>query len=111
MISNFSDKSATRVQTANFLHELLLNKRLIILSGGFLGRLISPLLKTGLPLMKAVLHPLAKRVFIPLGLSLSSAAAGIHKKYSWIGASFGFSLTNNNIDDLKQINGKYYENS
>ena len=51
-------------------------------SGGFLGRLLGPLLKTGLPLMKNVLKPLAKSVLIPLGLTAASAAinAAIHKK-------------------------------
>ena len=33
-------------------------------SGRFLGRLLGPLLKTGLPLMKNVLKPLAKSVLI-----------------------------------------------
>ena len=32
----------------------------IIQSGGFLGRLLGPLLKTGLPLIKNVIKPLAK---------------------------------------------------
>ena len=36
-------------------------------SGGFLGRLLGPLLKTGLPLMKNLLKPLAKSVLIPSG--------------------------------------------
>ena len=36
-------------------------------SGGFLGRLLGPLLKTGLPLIGNVLKPLAKNVFVPLG--------------------------------------------
>ena len=51
-------------------------------SGEFLGRSLSPLLKTGLPLMKNVIKPLAKRVLIPLGLSAAAsvADAGIHKK-------------------------------
>ena len=35
--------------------------------GGFLGRLLGQLLRTGLPLMKSVIKPLAKSVFIPLG--------------------------------------------
>ena len=35
-------------------------------SGGFLGRLLGPSLKTGLPLMRNALKPLAKRVLIPL---------------------------------------------
>ena len=34
----------------------------IIQSGGFLGRLLGPLLKTGLPLIKNVIKPLAKSV-------------------------------------------------
>ena len=54
----------------------------IIQSGGFLGRLLDPLLKTGLPLMKNVIKPLAKSVLIPLGLTAAASAAdaGIHKK-------------------------------
>ena len=39
---------------------------------GFLGRLFGPLLKTGLPLMKNVIKPLAKSVLIPLGLTAAS---------------------------------------
>ena len=34
---------------------------------GFLGRLLRPLLKTSLPLMKHLLKPLAKSVLLPLG--------------------------------------------
>ena len=53
-----------------------------MISGGFLGRLLGPLLKTGLPLMKIVIQPLAKIVLIPLGLTAAASAAssGIHKK-------------------------------
>ena len=43
-------------------------------SGGVLGRLLGPLLKTGLPLMKNVLNPLAKSVLIPLGLTAATSA-------------------------------------
>ena len=50
----------------------------MIQSGGFLGRLFGPLLKTGLPLMKNVIKPLAKSVLIPLGLTASAEDAGIH---------------------------------
>ena len=32
----------------------------MIQSGGFLGRIIGPILKTGLPLIKNVIQPLAK---------------------------------------------------
>ena len=54
----------------------------MIQSGGFLGKFLSPLLKTRLPLMKSVIKPLAKSVLIPLGLTApaSAADAGIHKK-------------------------------
>ena len=50
---------------------------------GFLCRLLGPLLKTGLPLIKHVIKPLAKSVLIPLGLTAAASAAdaGIHKKY------------------------------
>ena len=36
-------------------------------SGGFLSRLLRPLLKTGLPLMKNVLKPFATSTLISLG--------------------------------------------
>ena len=92
----------------NFPHELLLTNRQVlnlrksfannssadikllktqlskmIQLGRFLGRLLGPLLKTGLPLIKNVIKPLAKSVLIPLGLTAAASAAdaGIHKKY------------------------------
>ena len=51
-------------------------------SGGFFGRLLGPLLKTGLPLIKYVIKPLAKSVLIPLGLpsAASTADARMHKR-------------------------------
>ena len=54
----------------------------MVQSGGFLGRLLGPFLKTGLPLMKSVIKPLATSVLIPLGLTAAASAAdaGIHKK-------------------------------
>ena len=55
----------------------------MIQSGGFFGKLLVPLLKTGLPMIKNVITPLAKTVLIPLGLTAAASAAdaGIHKKY------------------------------
>ena len=101
MVGNSNDNT-------NFPHELLLTNRQVanigkafanhssidikltktqlskmIQSGGFLGRLLVPLLKAGLPLMKSVIKPLAKSVLIPLGLTAAAASAadaGIHKK-------------------------------
>ena len=54
----------------------------MIQSGRFLGRLIRPLLKTGLPLIKNVIKPLLKIVLVLLGLTAAASAAdaGIHKK-------------------------------
>ena len=54
----------------------------MVQSVGFLGRLLGPLLKTGLPLIKNVIKPIAKAVLIPLGLTAaaSTADAGTHKK-------------------------------
>ena len=51
-------------------------------SGGFLGRRLGTLLKTGLPLIGNVLKPLAKTVLIPLGLTTAASATdhAIHKK-------------------------------
>ena len=58
-------------------------------SGGFLGRLLGPLLKTGLPLIGNVLKPLAKSVLIPLGLTAAASATdtAIHKKMFGPGTS------------------------
>ena len=51
-------------------------------SGGFLGRLLGPLLKTGLPLIGNVLKPLAKSVLITLQLTAAASVtdAAINKK-------------------------------
>ena len=102
MIGNFVDET-------NFLHKLLLTNRQVenlrkafannssidiklsktqlskmIQSRGFLGRLPSPLLKAGLPLMKNVIKQLPKNALIPLGFTAAAAEeeehAGIHKK-------------------------------
>ena len=53
----------------------------MIQSGGLLGKLLTPLLRTGLPLMKSVIQPLTKSVLTPLRLTAaaSAAGAGIHK--------------------------------
>ena len=54
----------------------------IIQSGGFLGKVLGPLLKTGLPLIKNVIKPLAKSVLILLGLTVAASAddAGMQKR-------------------------------
>ena len=74
----------------------------MIKSGEFLGRLLDPLLKTGLPLMKSVVQPLAKVVLIPLGLLAvpSAADAGIHKKILGSGHNTTLIISNDEIEDI-----------
>ena len=59
----------------------------VMQSGRFLGRLLGPLLKTGLPPIKSVIKPLSKSVLIALGLTAAASAAdaGIHKKILGLG--------------------------
>ena len=52
----------------------------VIQSGGFLGKLLGPFLKAGLPLMKNVLQLLPKSVLTPLGLTAAAAACLKNKK-------------------------------
>ena len=123
MIGDSNDKT-------NFPHELLLTNRQVssvckafannssvdikfskaqlskmIQSGGFLGKLLGPLLKTGLPLMKRVITPLAKSILIPLGLTAAASAAdaGIHKKILGSGNNTTRIISNKDMDDLIKI--------
>ena len=72
----------------------------IIYSGGFLGKLLGLLLKTGLPLLKSVIKPLGL-----LGLTAASSAidAGIQKKiYSGSGTTT-LVISNEEINDIMKI--------
>ena len=64
--NTFNNNTSTDLR----LSKAQINK--IIQSGGFLGRLLGPLLKTGLQLIKNVIKPLAKSVFIPSGLTAAA---------------------------------------
>ena len=79
-VSNLCKAFANHSSTDIKLSKTQLSK--MIQSGGFLCRLLGPLLKTELPLIKNVIKPLAKSVLIPLGLTAaaSGADAEIHKK-------------------------------
>ena len=122
MIGDSNDKT-------NFPHELLLTGRQVsskafannssvelskmMLSGGFLGKLLGPLLKTGLPLIKNVITPLAKSVLIPLGITAAASAAdaGIQKKILGSGRHSSSALhntatliiSNKDMEDLIKI--------
>ena len=73
-------------------------------SGRFLGRLLEPLLKTGFPLKKNVLKPLAKNVLIPLGLTAAASAtdAIIHKKRFGSGTTI-LIISNDEMNDINKI--------
>ena len=77
----------------------------MIQSGEFLGKLLGPLLKPGLPLTKIVITQLAKSVLIPLGLTAAASAAdaGIHKKILGSGNSTTLIISNKDMDDLIKI--------
>ena len=79
-IANLCKAFANYLSTDIKLSKTQLSKMMQL--GGFLGRLLGPLLKIGLPLMKIVIQPLAKSVLTPLGLTsaASDADAGTHKK-------------------------------
>ena len=114
----------------NFAHKLLLTNRQIsnlckafanhssadiklsktklskmIQSGGFLGRLLGPLLKTRLTLISNVFKPLAKSVLIPLGLTAAAPAAdaGIHTKILGSGNMTTLIISNGELEDIIKI--------
>ena len=64
----FANKSSTNIKLSK-------TQKLfkMIQSGEFLSRLLVPLLKIGLPLMKSVIKLLAKSVLIPLGLNAAAS--------------------------------------
>ena len=77
-----------------------------IQSGEFLGKLLGPLLKTGLPLIKNVIKPLAKSVLISseLTAAASTADAGIQKKKKKIGSETATSIiSNEEMNDIMKI--------
>ena len=106
-VSNIRKAFANHSSTDIKLSKTQLSK--MIQSGGFLGKLLGPLLKTGLPLIKNVIKPLAKSVLIPLGLTaaVSAADAGIHKKVLRSGQNNPLSTTliisNNEVKDIIKI--------
>ena len=76
-------KSISNGQSATIKFSITLLSK-IGKSGRFLGRLLGPLLKIGLSLIKDVLKPLTKSALIPLGLKAAASAtdASIFQKKS-----------------------------
>ena len=73
-------------------------------SGGFLGRLLGPLLKAGLPLVGNVLTPFAKSFLIPLGSTAAASAtdSAIHKKMFGSGTTT-LIISNEEMNDIMKI--------
>ena len=99
-VANLHKALANHISTDIRLSKTQLSK--MIQSGGFPGRLLGPLLKTGLPLIKNGIKTLAKSVLVPLELTAAASAAdaGIHKNIRiW---------EYNNTNNVKCWNGRYY---
>ena len=102
-VANLRKASANYLSADIKLSKSHLSK--MIQSGGFLGRLLGPLLRKGLPLMKNVIQPLAKSVLIPLGLTAAvpAADAGIHKKILGSGHNTTLIILNDEMEDILKI--------
>ena len=102
-VANLRKAFANYLSTDINLSKTQLSK--MIQLGGFLGRLLGPLLKTGLSLMKSVIQPLAKSVIIPLGLTAAASAAdaGIHKKILGSGRNTTLIISNDEMKDILKI--------
>ena len=101
-VSNLRKAFANHLSADIKLSKTQLSK--MIQSGGFLGRLLGPLLKTGLPLIKNVIKPLAKRVLFPLGLTAAASTvdAGIHKNILGSGTTT-LIISNDEMESIIEI--------
>ena len=104
-VANLRKAFANNTSAAIKLYKTQLSK--MIQSGGFLGRLLGPLLRTGLILMKSVIKSLAKSILVPLGLKTAESGAdvGIHKKILGSGHNNNTTLiiSNDEMDDILKI--------
>ena len=99
-VRNLCKAFANHTSTDIKLSKTQLSK--MIQLGGFLGKLLGPLLRTGLPLMKSVIQPLAKKVLIPLGLTAAASASdgGIHKKILNSDHNTTLIISNDEMEDI-----------
>ena len=103
-VSNLRKAFAKNTSTDIKLSKTQLSK--MIQSGGFLGRLLGPLLKTELPLIKSVIKPLIESVLVPLELTVAASAAnaGTHKKILGSGHNnTTLIISNDEMDDILKI--------
>ena len=97
----FTNGSSANIKLSNCIKTQL---HKIGQSGGFLGRLLGPLLKTELSLIENVLKPLAKSILIPSGLTAAVSATNpaIHKKIFESGNTNSI-FSNEEINDIMKI--------
>ena len=102
-VADLRKASVNYLSTDIKLSKTQLSKK--IQSGEFLGRLLGPLLKTGLTLIKNVIKPLAKSVSFPLGLTTAASAAdaGIHKKILGSGNTTTLIISNDEMEEIIKI--------
>ena len=102
-VANIRQAFANHLSTDIKLSKTQLSKMMQL--RGFLGRLLGPLLKKGLPLIKNIIKPLAKSVLIPLGwtAAASRADAGIHKKIFGSGHNTTLIISNYEINDIAKV--------
>ena len=102
-VANLRKAFANNTLTDIKLSKTQLSK--LIQLGGFLGRLLGPLLRIRLPLMKSVIQPLDKSVLILLRITAvtSTADAGIHKKILGSGHNTTLIISNDEMKDILKI--------
>ena len=103
LLTNTQVSRLRKAFASNSLANIKLSKTQLHETGqlvGFLGRLLGPLLKTGLLLIGNVLKPLAKTILIPLGLTAAASVidAAIHKKM--FGSGFPSDLASHNTTSI-----------
>ena len=107
LLTNTQVSKLQKAFANNYLANIKLSKtqlHKIVQSGGFLGRPLGPLLKTGLLLIGNVHKPLAKSVLIPLGLTAAASATdtAIHKRM--FGSGFTtLIISNDEMNDIMKI--------
>ena len=113
---NFPHKLLLSIKQVSRIHKALSNNssaniklsinRLskIVPSGGFLIRLLGPLFKTGLPLMKNVAKSLAKWVLIPLGLTAAASETDTAIQKNIFGSGMTTLIISNEVtNDMMKI--------
>ena len=96
-ITKLRNNIENNLQTDTKLSKAQISK--IIQSGGFLGKLLDPLLKTGLPLLKSFIKPLGL-----LGLTAASSAIDVGAQNKIYGSGkITLVISNKEMNDIMKI--------